>query len=78
MALLLERNSKWKYVINQPGTALPIVPVNQMVHMLKNFKGQCDVVKRPFASKADCPLDSMHSHRQERFDNRYKYKFVVR
>ena len=83
--LLLRHDKKWKYVINQPGTAFPIIPVNNITRFLTGFKGPCDAVLHSSSSSTatdrslkNCSLDSIHSRNDARFNMRYHFKFELR
>lgn len=76
--LLLKRDKEWKYVVNQPGTAFPIVPVNKLTRLLKGFKGPCDILPQRTTNKTDCFLDSIHSRRQTKHDIRFKYRYELK
>ena len=77
--LLLESDVKsmhqWQYYINQPGTTLPILRVEDIAKQLNQLQGPCDSVSI-FDNKI-CSLDSIYSIRNSSFDLRYENKFVI-
>ena len=77
--LLLESDNKsvhqWQYFINQPGTTLPIIRVEDISKQLHQLRGPCDPV---VTSHQTCSLDSIYSIHNTTFDLRFENKFVLR
>lgn len=65
------KSKKWQYVINQPGSALPVVPVQEIAYRLNHFKGNCDAI---YSVNTSCHLDSIHSIWQPRLERRHLFK----
>ena len=78
--LLLKSDSasvyKWQYYINQPGTALPIMKVEEISEILSQHKGQCDSLFHMPGKQ--CQKDSIYSIRNSTFDVRWQYQFELR
>ena len=76
--LLLKSDVKshqpWQYFINQPGTALPTMKVENIAEILSEYKGQCDTLD----AHKFCPKDSVYSIRNKTFDERWHYQFILR
>ena len=67
---------QWQYFINQPGTALPTMKVDEIAQVLNQYKGHCDSVV--YTPHKLCPKDSIYSIRNSTFDDRYRYQFKLR
>ena len=67
---------QWQYFINQPGTALPTMKVDEIAQVLNQYKGHCDSVV--YTPHKLCPKDSIYSIRNSSFDDRYRYQFKLR
>ena len=77
--LLLESDNKsvhqWQYFINQPGTTLPIIRVEDISKQLHQLRGPCDPV---VISHHTCSLDSIYSIYNSTFDLRFENRFILR
>jgi hypothetical protein len=67
---------QWQYFINQPGTALPTMKVDEIAQVLNQYKGHCDSMV--YTPHKLCPKDSIYSIRNSTFDDRYRYQFKLR
>ena len=74
--LLLKSDSTWQYYINQPGTALPTMKVEEISKILHQHKGPCNTSS--YMSHDICQKDSIYSIRSSTFDERWQYEFVLR
>ena len=74
--LLLKSDSTWQYYINQPGTALPTMKVEEISKILHQHKGPCNTFSN--MSHDICQKDSIYSIRSSTFDERWQYEFVLR